>query len=98
MDLFFASPTDGWMITRNEIFHYGPLFETAPPESSRLAIAADKSLTLTGEPGQSYTLQASTNLSLWTDWTNVALTNTSAPLTDPAARELPQRFYRARRP
>jgi len=96
--LFFTSPTNGWMITRNEIFHYGPLFETAPPESPRLAIAADKSLTLTGEPGQSYTLQASTNLSLWTDWTNVALTNTSAPLTDPSARELPQRFYRARRP
>ena len=98
MDLFFASPTNGWMITRNEIFHYGPLFGTAPPESPRLAIAADKSLTLTGEPGQSYTLQASTNLSLWTDWTNVALTNASAPLTDPSARELPQRFYRARRP
>jgi hypothetical protein len=52
-------------------------------------------LTLTGESGTNYTILGSTNL---TDWTPLGtLTNTygTVQLTDPAATNLAQRFYRA---
>jgi hypothetical protein len=53
-------------------------------------------LTLIGQTNQSYTLQVSTNLTTWTDWTNVAPASFSTPLTDPIPAHDPQRFYRAR--
>jgi hypothetical protein len=53
-------------------------------------------LTLIAQTNQSYTLQVSTNLSAWMDWTNVTPASFSTPLTDPAAAADPQRFYRAR--
>jgi hypothetical protein len=53
-------------------------------------------LILIAQTNQSYTLQVSTNLSMWTDWTNVTPASFSTLLTDPAAAHDPQRFYRAR--
>jgi hypothetical protein len=55
-------------------------------------------LTLIGQTNQSYTLQVSTSLSAWTDWTNVTPASASTPLTDPDAVHDPQRFYRAVKP
>jgi len=52
-------------------------------------------LTMIGRTKQSYTLQVSTNLTMWTDWTNVTSARFSTSLTDPAATHDPQRFYRA---
>jgi hypothetical protein len=53
-------------------------------------------LTLIGQTNQGYTLQVSTDLFTWTDWTNVTPASFSTPLTDPVAAHDPQRFYRAR--
>jgi len=55
-------------------------------------------LTLIGQTNRSYTLQISTDLTTWTDWTNLTPASYSTPLTDPAAAHDPQRFYRARTP
>ncbi len=50
---------------------------------------------LSGQAGQSYPIQASTNLLDWLSITNVTLTNSSAQFVDPFGTTWPQRFYRA---
>ena len=50
---------------------------------------------LTGEPALNYQVQLSSDLTSWTLWTNVVLTNGSATLTDALAPGVAQRFYRA---
>ncbi|MEK7675975.1 MAG: hypothetical protein AAB676_09110 [Verrucomicrobiota bacterium] len=52
-------------------------------------------LNLIGQTNQAYTIQVSTDLSAWTDWTNATPTSSNATLTDPEAALHPQRFYRA---
>ncbi|MBI4325911.1 MAG: hypothetical protein HY674_11685 [Chloroflexi bacterium] len=52
-------------------------------------------LTLIGQTNRAYTVQVSTDLTTWTDWTNVTPASFRTPLTDPAAAQDPQRFYRA---
>jgi hypothetical protein len=52
-------------------------------------------LNLIGQTNQAYTIQVSTDLSAWTDWTNATPTSSNASLTDPEAALHPQRFYRA---
>jgi hypothetical protein len=52
-------------------------------------------ITLNGQVGRSYTIQSSTDLMHWQDFTNIVLANPSAPFSDPFARSVPQRFYRA---
>jgi sugar lactone lactonase YvrE len=51
--------------------------------------------TLIGQTNLNYTVQVSTNLTTWTDWTNAIPTSSITPVTDPAAAQDPQRFYRA---
>ncbi len=52
-------------------------------------------VSLSGSPGWTYSIQASTNLTDWLNITNLALTNTCGQFVDPAATNFPQRFYRA---
>jgi hypothetical protein len=39
-------------------------------------------LTLVGQTNQAYSLQVSTDLTTWTDWTNMTTTSSSTPLAD----------------
>ena len=82
-----------------------PLLEPRPGEWDAIATTNPSlcplpdgsfQLTLMGQTNQSYTLQVSTNLTTWMDWTNVSPASFSTLLTDPAAAHDPQRFYRAR--
>ena len=51
---------------------------------------------LLGQPGRNYTVQRSTNLTLWTDLQAVALGGSSAQITDTNASAYARRFYRMR--
>lgn len=51
-------------------------------------------LDLVGQTNKPYTVQVSTNLSTWTDWTNVTSPTSITPLADPVSGA-PHRFYRA---
>ncbi len=55
-------------------------------------------LTLTGNPGDIYIIDASSNLNDWQPISTNTLTGTSAEFTDTTASGFSQRFYRARRP
>ncbi len=52
-------------------------------------------LVFSGLPGQSYLIQASTNLSDWKPLSVLAVTNDPLPLIDPDAADFTRRFYRA---
>lgn len=52
-------------------------------------------MTLSGQVGQTYPIQASTNLIDWLVITNLALTGPTAQFADPAQTQTPRRFYRA---
>ncbi len=52
-------------------------------------------VTLTGLAGQTYLIQASTNLTDWLTLFNVALTTPSGQFVDSSAANFPRRFYRA---
>jgi hypothetical protein len=73
----------------------GVIFSSSSFASMRLPDGSFQ-LTLIGQTNQSYTLEVSTNLATWNDWTNVAPVSFSTPLTDPAAAHDPHRFYLAR--
>jgi GH25 family lysozyme M1 (1,4-beta-N-acetylmuramidase) len=53
-------------------------------------------LTITGEPGESYTIETSTNLVNWETLTNLALTNESAIFNSGSISGDVQRYFRAR--
>ena len=53
-------------------------------------------LLFAGLPGEVYTIQASTNLADWEPVSVLTATNAPLPFIDPAATNLPARFYRAR--
>lgn len=53
--------------------------------------------TLFGQGSQNYTVQYSTDLSGWTNLTNITLSSPVAPIIDPSATNAPMRFYRVRR-
>ncbi|MBI2946683.1 MAG: immunoglobulin domain-containing protein [Verrucomicrobia bacterium] len=55
-------------------------------------------VTLTGEIGRIYLIQASTDLVVWEPVTNILSTAATILITDPAATSLRQRFYRALSP
>jgi uncharacterized delta-60 repeat protein len=55
-------------------------------------------LTLIGEPGRSYTIQASTDLMTWTALTNFVSATGTNDFIDPGASNLARRFYRANTP
>ncbi len=52
------------------------------------------SMTVSGEAGRSYRVEASTDLRSWTAVGNVTGAATPQPFSDPGARTLPFRFYR----
>jgi hypothetical protein len=62
----------------------GVLSPNAPPQ-----------YTVTSAAGQSYMIQASTDLSNWVTVTNVTLKSTTGQFIDPSATNYSQRFYRA---
>lgn len=51
-------------------------------------------LTLLGEPGKTYRLEASREAMMWLTVTQLVATNTVIPLADPEATSTQQRFYR----
>jgi len=53
-------------------------------------------LGLAGIPGQSWTIQASTNLAQWSDLTNVLLTNRTTSVLVPVSPDMPARYFRGR--
>ena len=53
-------------------------------------------LMIEGEPGGNYIVEASNDLAHWTNIATLHNVNGSLPFTDPAATNLPQRYYRAR--
>ncbi|MEW6161024.1 MAG: hypothetical protein AB1813_26645, partial [Verrucomicrobiota bacterium] len=61
---------------------------------SRLA-NGDFQLRVSGQPGQRFAIEASTDLAAWSVVGNVTLVGNSLDFIDPAARNLPFRFYRA---
>jgi len=48
--------------------------------------------------GQLHTIEVSSNLQSWSNWTNLTPTNATTLLRDPAASYQAPRFYRARMP
>ena len=52
-------------------------------------------VSMMGLAGQTYLIQASTDLVNWTTLTTLTLTNGTGQFTDPATASYPQRFYRA---
>jgi hypothetical protein len=52
--------------------------------------------TLLGEAGRNYTVQSSTNLTLWTDLQTVVPGGSSVSMTDTNASAFPRHFYRVR--
>ena len=67
-----------------------------PPELGpvKLLSSGAAQVTMTAPAGQTYAIQASTNLNDWLTITNVALANVSGQFADPAARNFSKRFYR----
>lgn len=51
---------------------------------------------LSGLTGEAYTIQTSSNLQYWSDWTNFTATNALTLLADPDASAQAAKFYRAR--
>ncbi len=70
-----------------------------PPHIDSAFMLPQKQLRLVvnGEPGRSVTIQRSSNLVSWLNWTNVINTNGTLQFTD-TATNTPHRFYRARTP
>ena len=50
---------------------------------------------LIGKTGKNYLVQYSSNLTDWTTWTNVTLTDGRCQFSDPVKKDLSQGFYRA---
>jgi len=78
-------------------------FLVAPMPAPLLSLASSQPngqfrFTLLGEPGRTYTIQASTNLVTWTTLTNFVSTTGTNQFADATASNLSQRFYRALSP
>jgi hypothetical protein len=83
------------------IFSDGSLFLSLPPPSlpSALSVATISSnglptFELSGQPGYTYTVQASTNLINWEYVATFINTNGTVPFTDPDSPNYSQRYYR----
>jgi sugar lactone lactonase YvrE len=76
---------------------------TVLPASASFRLAAPQrlpdggfALSLMGGINRTYALEISTDLTAWSEWTNVTLTSSSISLTDAGASNQVRRFYRAR--
>jgi hypothetical protein len=77
-----------------------PLSQVQPPVvpqfgAVRLVSGGGVQLTLTGGVGQTYNVEASTNLVNWVAVTNLVLSTGTGQFTDYSVTNCPQRFYRA---
>ena len=92
---------DMGQIVGNGLFkgnHHAFLLTPLPPP--RLSSPTHQSngqfrLTLVGETGRSYTIEASTNLANWIAVTNFVSATGTNEVTDPTAPNFSRRFYRA---
>jgi hypothetical protein len=92
-----ASGYDVQSLTDTEIFYIGRV--PIPPNlnSTSVGLSANGfSLSLTGEPGVSYRIEASSDLATWSPLVIVTGSNAALSFVDPAGTNSPQRFYRAR--
>jgi hypothetical protein len=82
-------------------FPYGDVWAALIPKSGRLprlgSLGRPFPLQVNGRFGQSYAVQATTNLAhpTWTTLSTNRSGNGAFPFTDPQAGSLPRRFYRA---
>jgi len=82
------------------ILAYGTLYLSFPPptESSHISVTTSddvQNFSLSGQPGYTYIIQASTNLTAWTNIAIIVNSNGTVPFTDPDSTNYGQRFYRA---
>ena len=64
-----------------------------------VALASDGFLMqLMTETGRVYAIEASTDLNVWTEWTNFVPSTVTNEVRDPSALALPSRYYRLRSP
>jgi hypothetical protein len=93
--------TDYYAPYYNQRFYRAvPLSQVQPPVvpqfgAVRLVPGGGVQLTLTGGVGQTYNVEASTNLVNWVAVTNLVLSTGTGQFTDYSATNCPQRFYRA---
>jgi hypothetical protein len=78
------------------------IYLSVPPPSQEASIAVVTNSSqgmptfqLTGQPGYTYIIQASTNLVNWVNLTTLVNTNGTVTFTDPSTTNYPQRYYRA---
>jgi hypothetical protein len=84
------------MIAAGNTVAYSPQNPQPALGGTRLLAGGGAQMTLTCLSGQTYTMQASTNLTTWTSLTNLTLMSTnSVKFVDPSASNDHHRFYRA---
>lgn len=103
----FANPIDAEIIgNKVYVIEYGGnmgIWEVTFPPAISLGQPARTTggafqFSVTEPPGLSTTVSASTNLAAWTPLTNFTPTNGQFTFTDPAATNLPRRFYKVSSP
>ena len=101
-DQFVCAVSDGWGGTNFQTIFIEIVLTNTIPNIVGVGNGSDGSVTLglTGAPGYTYVLEATTNLLPPADWlptaTNTLDTNGVWQFTDPNATNFPQRFYRLR--
>lgn len=83
------------MISNGVTIYYLPQY-IVPVVGPVMVSAGVAQVGLAGSPGQNYTIQSSSNLTTWTDWTNVTLPTNSGTYLDPSATNQAPHFYRAK--
>src|SRR6185437_3809237 len=97
MELTSADGYDVRDLADSELFFIGR--DPVPPSLTYTPPAAGTtgfSLTLTGETGVSYVIEASSDLNTWTPLATLTASNGTLNFTDPDAGNSSQRFYRAK--
>ena len=97
MELTSADGYDVRDLADSELFFIGrdpvpPSLTYAPPVAGTTGF----SLTLAGETGVSYVIEASSDLNTWTPVATLTASNGTLNFTDPDAGNSSQRFYRAK--
>jgi subtilase family serine protease len=99
-DLFVCTISDGWGGTNFQNVYIDIVLTNTTPTIIGVGNGSNGSVTLTlgGAPGDTYVLEATTNLLLQGGWeplaTNTLGTNGLWQFTDPHVMNFPQRFYR----
>jgi hypothetical protein len=72
-----------------------PARRPAPARLKGSVMGGQYQLVLNGGVGFTYDVQASTNLTDWTSFTNIQTTNMSMPVMSLDAPQVPQQYFRA---